>query len=148
MRPLRVPAAVALLAIWGGVAGCGPIEYINQVSTRAVSALAAAKKVGADQYAPYEYTAAEAYLHKAREEGAYAQYQDAIEYGRRAEELADRARAISVTRMNQPEGAPASPGPVSPSRATPPSPSSPSSPSSVPRPEEDEGARPKLPETE
>ena len=139
-----------MLAIWGGVAGCGPIEYINQVSTRAVSALAAAKKVGADQYAPYEYTAAEAYLHKAREEGAYAQYQDAIEYGRRAEELADRARAISVTRMNQPEGAPAPPGPASPSRAAPAraTPHSPSSPSPAPPPEEDQGARPKLPETE
>jgi len=86
-------------------AGCGPVEYINQVTVRAASALAAAKKVGADRYAPYEYTAAEEYLHKAREEGGYAEYQDAIEYGHRAEEMADRAKAITVTRMSEPVSA-------------------------------------------
>ena len=79
--------------------GCGPVEYINQVSFKAASALAAAKEVQADRYAPYEYTAAEAYLHKAREEAAYAQYQDSIEYGRKAEEQAHRARAIALSHM-------------------------------------------------
>jgi hypothetical protein len=81
--------------------GCGPIEYFNQVGAKAASAVAAAKEAEADRYAPYEYTAAEAYLHKAREEAGYAQYQDSIEFGRRAEELAHRARAIAMSRMNQ-----------------------------------------------
>jgi hypothetical protein len=105
-------AAVPRLAAGGILAaalvagpGCGPIEYINQVSVRAASALDAAKKVGADRYAPYEYTAAAEYLHKAREEGGYAEYQDAIEYGHKAEELAERAKAITVTRMNEPVSA-------------------------------------------
>lgn len=84
------------------LAGCGPIEYINQVSVRAANAVAAAKAVGGDRYAPYEFTAAEAYLHKAREEAGYAEYQDSIEYGRKAEELAERAKAIALTRMDQP----------------------------------------------
>ncbi|HZL19083.1 MAG TPA: DUF4398 domain-containing protein [Polyangia bacterium] len=81
------------------VGGCGPVEYINQVGNRAASAVSAAKLAQADRYAPYEYTAAEAYLHKAREEAGHAEYEDAIEYGRKAEELAKRARAITVDRL-------------------------------------------------
>ena len=93
---LATPIAAGLLS------GCGPVEYINQVSFKAASALAAAKEAQADRYAPYEYTAAEAYLHKAREEAAYAQYQDSIEYGRRAEEQAHKARAIALSRLSEP----------------------------------------------
>jgi hypothetical protein len=87
----------------GVLGACGPVEYINQVSFKAASALAAAKEAQADRLAPYEYTAAESYLHKAREEASYAQYQDSIEYGRKAEEQAHKARAIALTRMGQPE---------------------------------------------
>jgi hypothetical protein len=83
------------------ISGCGPIEYINQVSVKAASAVSAAKLAQADRYAPYEYTAAEEYLHKAREEAGYAEYEDAIEFGRRAEELANKGRAISVARLSQ-----------------------------------------------
>ncbi len=75
------------------------MEYINQVGNRAASAVSAAKLAQSDRYAPYEYTAAEEYLHKAREEAGHAEYQDAIEYGRKAEDLADRARAITVERL-------------------------------------------------
>jgi hypothetical protein len=81
------------------VVGCGPVEYLNQVGNKAASAVSAAKLAQAERYAPYEYTAAEEYLHKAREEAGHAEYQDAIEYGRKAEELANRARAITVTRL-------------------------------------------------
>jgi hypothetical protein len=71
------------------------VEYLNQVSGKAAGAVAAAKLANAEQYAPYEYTAAVEYLHKAREEAGYAEYQVAIAYGRRSEELATRARAIA-----------------------------------------------------
>jgi hypothetical protein len=106
-------------------AGCGPIEYLNQVSAKAANAVAAARLAQADRYAPYEITAAQEYLHKAREEAGYAQFQDSIEYGRKAEELANRARAIAVTRMSQPapDASPTSPAPTSPAAAT--SPASP-----------------------
>ena len=80
---------------------CGPVEYISQVGNKAASAVSSAKLAQADRYAPYEYTAAEEYLHKAREEAGYAEYQDAIEVGRRVEELANRARAISVEKLAQ-----------------------------------------------
>ena len=74
---------------------CGPIEYVN-ISAKAGAALAAAKRANAERLAPFEYTAAEAYLTKAREEAGYSQYQQSIEFGRRAEALANRARAMAV----------------------------------------------------
>ena len=89
---------MAVLAV-APLLGCGPVEYISQVSNRAASAVSSAKLAQGDRYAPYEYTAAEEYLHKAREEGGYAEYQDAIEYGKKAEDLANRARAIAVSRQ-------------------------------------------------
>jgi hypothetical protein len=91
----------AITALLVSVAGCGPIEYINQVGVKAASAVSAAKLAQADRYAPYEYTAAEEYLHKAREEAAYAGYQEAIDFGRKAEELANKGRAIAVARLSQ-----------------------------------------------
>jgi hypothetical protein len=94
-----VPLAVVSLAV--SISGCGPIEYINQVGVKAAGAVSAAKLAQADRYAPYEYTAAEEYLHKAREEAAYAQYEDAIEFGRKAEELANKGRAIAVAKLSQ-----------------------------------------------
>ena len=104
-RKLPTGSLVLLLApLMVSALGCGPVEYINQVGNKAASAVSAAKLASAERYAPYEYTAAEEYLHKAREEAGHAEYQDAIEYGRKAEELANRARAITVERMAK-EGA-------------------------------------------
>lgn len=97
---LGLVAAMSLLALVS-VSGCGPIEYINQVGVKAASAVSAAKLAQADRYAPYEYTAAEEYLHKAREEAGYAEYEDAIEFGRRAEDFANKGRAIAVARLSQ-----------------------------------------------
>jgi Domain of unknown function (DUF4398) len=98
LRTLRCVPTVAVLAV-APLLGCGPVEYISQVGNRAASAVSAAKLAQADRYAPYEYTAAEEYLHKAREEGGYAEYQDAIEYGRIAEDMANKARAIAVSKQ-------------------------------------------------
>ena len=98
-------AATAVLVFVALVAGCGPVEYINQVGIKAASAVSAAKLAQADRYAPYEYTAAEEYLHKAREEASYAEYEEAIEFGRKAEELANKGRAMAVARLSQGGGA-------------------------------------------
>jgi hypothetical protein len=79
----------------GCLCGCGPVEYLSQVSRRAPAALADAQRHGADRLAPYEFTAAQEYLREARVEASRASYQRAIEYGRRAEELAVRAEGIA-----------------------------------------------------
>jgi hypothetical protein len=100
----------ALAAVLCGLIGCGPARFISQVNDKAAGAVAAAKEAKADVLAPYEDTAAAEYLHKAREEGAYAEYQVAIEYGRRAEDLAVKARALAVERRTGGGGALGAPG--------------------------------------
>lgn len=74
------------------------MEYIGQVSNRAQLALVQAHRAQADKYAPYEFTKAREYLQKAKEKAGRASFQAAIEYGRRSEDLATRARAIAVDR--------------------------------------------------
>ena len=83
-------------------AACGPIEYVNQVTRRASSELDAAKAVEADKHAPYWYTLAVEFLHKAREEAASADFQAANRYGRKSSEASRRARALSVERARLP----------------------------------------------
>jgi hypothetical protein len=79
------------------------------VSRRAPAALAQAERHGAERLAPYEFTAAQEYLAEARVQATRAYYQRAIEYGRRAEELAARAEGIARDkglRAAEPAGAP------------------------------------------
>jgi len=127
-----VPVAALMVAC---VIGCGPIEYID-VSSKAGAALAQAKQVDAERLAPYEYTAAQEYLHKAREEAGYSEYQVSIEFGRKAEELAARARALAPPPpAPAPAAAPSSPAPATtpaPSRA-PGKPGAPAADSETPR---------------
>jgi hypothetical protein len=92
--------ALSLLAL--ALLGCGPVEYINQVGSRAPAALAEARRRGAEQLAPYEVTAAAEYLHEARVVAGHSAYQRAISYGRRAEELATRAESLARERAQTP----------------------------------------------
>jgi hypothetical protein len=107
-----------LLCVVVVLAGCGPVQYISQVTRRAAAEVAAAKSAGAEKYAPYEYTAAVEFLHKAREEAGYADYQAAIRFGNKAEEHAKKAREISIKSAGREgeEGEPIDPS------ATPPTP--------------------------
>jgi hypothetical protein len=84
---------VGALSIAG--VGCGPVGYLQQVQGRARQAVAEAQQAGADRVAPYEYTAAVEYLKKAEEEGTHAEYQVAIDLGRRSEDFAKRASALA-----------------------------------------------------
>jgi hypothetical protein len=74
---------------------CGPVGYLKQVHGRARDAIVEARRAGAEQAAPYEFTTAVEYLTKAEEEGGQGEYQTAIEYGRRSEDFAHRALAAA-----------------------------------------------------
>lgn len=87
-------------------AACGPIEYVNQVTRKASSQVEAAKAVKADKHAPYWYTLAVEYLHKAREEAAAADFQAANRFGRRSAKAARKARTIAIERARNPESRP------------------------------------------
>src|SRR3954471_12070757 len=85
-----------------GVAGCGPIEYITIVTFEASRSVAAAKGVHADKLAPYEYTAAVEYLHKARELGGYSRYHQSVNFGRKARDFGHQAFELARGKGTRP----------------------------------------------
>ena len=103
---------VGVLAAAGLLAGCGPIESVAVIDDAQV-ALTGAKAANGDRYAPYEYTSAELYLDKAREERGHAEYQQAIGYARQAREMAREAESKSM-KATQQQGDDASQGDLAP----------------------------------
>jgi hypothetical protein len=101
---VRSLLALPLLAL---LAGCGPVQSTGALIDADVE-IEGARAAGAAAAAPYEFTSAEAYLHKAREESGYAQYESAITYATRARELAKDARkkAIAASNRDQKEATP------------------------------------------
>jgi hypothetical protein len=99
----------------GGLAlllgACGPIQYLTTVTRDASAEVASAKAAGADKYAPYEWTAANEYLHKAREEEGYADHQAAVHFGQLAIDLAKTGRQIALAAASS-GAAPPAPPPV------------------------------------
>lgn len=80
---------VATLALTSSA--CGPWQssaYLADAETM----LAAAKTAQAEKRAPYEWTAATLYLHKAKEEVGYSDYEEAVDFAKKAVEFATRAR--------------------------------------------------------
>ena len=95
--------------------GCGPIQstsYLLDTETM----LEAARTAQADKLAPYEWTAANLYLAKAKEEVGYSDFEQAVDYGKKAVNFATRARdaALKVGRRSgeaQPSDPPVVPNP-------------------------------------
>ena len=85
---VRLRAVIATITI--SLAACGPVTYIAEVR-RASDAVDQAKAARAETFAPYWWTRATEYLHKAREVAAHADFQAANRFGRAATEAARRA---------------------------------------------------------
>jgi hypothetical protein len=95
----KLSVAIMLLAL----GACGPIEYVNQTTRKASTAVESAEAAQADKYSPYWYTLAVEYLHKSREEAAGADFQAANRFGRKAEEAAIKAREEALRRAADPD---------------------------------------------
>ncbi len=93
-------AAAAALCLVAGT-GCGGFFYALDASS-ATTKLETAKKMGAEQYAPYEYYYAREHLTKAMEEAAAADYGDALDFVDLADKYAEKAIQLS---KNAHEGA-------------------------------------------
>ena len=89
--------AILLTGVLGLVIGCGPVES-TAVILQANTALLQAKAAGAEQNSPYEYTAAEQYLHKARELWGTSNFEYAWDYAAKARDLATKAHQDSWTK--------------------------------------------------
>jgi hypothetical protein len=70
--------------------GCGGLLYTYKAG-KAGSTLEEARGLDAERYAPHSYWTAQAYLDKAKEEAAQAQYGDAWDLAATAEEAAVKA---------------------------------------------------------
>lgn len=73
------------------LAACGPIAYVGQVTRSASTAVDAARAAEAEKLAPYWWTRATEYLHKARERAAHADFQGANRFGKLATDAAQQA---------------------------------------------------------
>jgi hypothetical protein len=91
--PRRQSRALALVFVL--MSGCGPVMYLREVSTRAAASLEQARADGADKDSPYEYTKASLYYEKAREDAGHADYQNAVEWGRRSQDCSMRGSALA-----------------------------------------------------
>lgn len=86
--------------------GCGNTLYLVQVS-QAEEAYEEARELGAEQYSPYEYYAAEARLKEAKVQAAQAEYGNASDLSDEATEYAERAILNSKKSRNLSIAAPA-----------------------------------------
>ncbi|MGH9887799.1 MAG: hypothetical protein ACREBE_19865 [bacterium] len=138
-RPRSARLVSHALAVWVALAGaaCGPVIYVSDVTRKASDAVEAARAVHADKYAPYWWTRATQYLHKAHEVAAHADFQAANRFGRIATESATKAAEeatlaahdasrrpldlppdVAPAKERNPAPAPA-PAPVAPAKDTP-----------------------------
>ncbi len=90
---------------------CGPVQstaYLVDAETM----LDAARTAQAEKLAPYEWTSANLYWHKAKEEVGYSEFEQAVDYAKKAVDFATRARdsAIKVGKRSEPAAAPEVPG--------------------------------------
>lgn len=87
-RLLGLLLALVAIPVLGG---CGP-TLSTYLIINAQAQLDGAEAADAEKFAVYEYTAANEYLAKAREEQGYADFGPAIDYAYKAQELARQAQ--------------------------------------------------------
>lgn len=97
---------VLIAVIMASLAACGPVVYINEVTRKASTAVEAARRADAERLAPYWYTRAVAYLDKARETAARADFQGANRFGRLATAAAVQAVADAGDPTKRPLASP------------------------------------------
>jgi hypothetical protein len=98
--------------------GCGPVQSTYLIMKADVQ-VEGARAADASRLSPYEFTAAVAYLHKAREETGYADYEVAVDFAQKAAKYAQEAKEKSMAAAA--EGAlPSVPGATPPPMPVPP----------------------------
>jgi len=88
-----------------GLVACGPVQSTAHLLDADVQ-LEAARTAQADKLAPYEWTAANLYLHKAREEVGYADFEQAVTYAQKASKFANAARDVAMKAVRKDDPGP------------------------------------------
>jgi hypothetical protein len=97
--------SVALLALLAAGSGCGPIKSTAFLLDAEVQ-IEAARTASAEKLAPYEWTAANLYIHKAREEVGYSDFETGVEYAGKASKFANEARDKAMAAARSDEAGP------------------------------------------
>lgn len=85
--------AATIVAV-GLLAGCGPVTTASTIQD-AEHDLTEARGLEAPKNAPYEYTKAAAYLHKAKELEGYGLYEQASTFARRSRLMSEKAHDVA-----------------------------------------------------
>jgi hypothetical protein len=93
---------LVLVAVAGALAACGPVKSTANILDAEVQ-IQAARTAGADKLAPFEWTAANLYLAKAREEVGYSDYQAGVDFAVKASRYANEAREKAMAVAGTPE---------------------------------------------
>lgn len=91
-RSARLILPGALLA---ALTACGPVQSTAFLLDAEVQ-IEAARTAQADKLAPYEWTLANLYIHKAREEVGYSDFEAAVDFARKASLNANEARKVAM----------------------------------------------------
>ena len=88
-----------LLALLLCLCACGPVQSTAYLLDAEVQ-LEAARTAQAERYAPYEWTSANLYYRKAKEEVGYSDYEQAVDFAQKAKGFATSAleNAMKATR--------------------------------------------------
>jgi hypothetical protein len=101
-----MPKSVAscVVALWA-LSGCGPVQTTAYLIDAEVQ-IEAARTAQAERYAPYEWTSANLYYRKSKEEIGYSEYEQAVDFAQKAQKFATAARdnAMKATRRDEPPG--------------------------------------------
>ncbi|MBL8951135.1 MAG: DUF4398 domain-containing protein [Myxococcaceae bacterium] len=92
------PASLALIAL----SACGPVQSTAYLMDAEVQ-IEAARTAQAERYAPYEWTSANLYYRKSKEEVGYSDFEQAVDFAQKAQKFAVQARenAMKATRKEE-----------------------------------------------
>ena len=99
-----------LVAVAGALTACGPVKSTANILDAEVQ-IQAARTAGADKLAPYEWTAANLYIAKAREEVGYSDYQAGVDFAVKASRFANEAREKAMSVAGSPDTGDRGPNP-------------------------------------
>ncbi|MBI3183362.1 MAG: DUF4398 domain-containing protein [Myxococcales bacterium] len=105
--------ALCLLPVALSLVGCGPVQSTAYLLDAEVQ-IQAARTAGAEKLAPYEWTAANLYIRKAREEVGFSDFEVAVDFAQKAARFANEARARSLSSKRE-----ESPPPLPPTMSAP-----------------------------
>ncbi|MBK7863034.1 MAG: DUF4398 domain-containing protein [Archangiaceae bacterium] len=89
--------------VLAAIGACGPVQSTAYLMDAEVQ-IEAARTAQAERFAPYEWTAANLYYRKAKEEVGYSDYEQAVDFAQKAQKFATQARdnAMKTTRKDEP----------------------------------------------